>query len=172
HNSLCVFPLQFFFCFALRLRNSVPSPAGTRSPEQSPKKSSFPTFPTPDESPIIFIAERLTLGELKKIAVTGDSLRQTIFVQCEFGRDRRGVRIATYRIAIQKWSPDRARDEFVRFYSPLRGHCWLHVESFFALPCTFVPCRAQLPRHMLLKTLPIFFCQSSCRGLVFSEERK
>jgi len=48
---------------------------------------------------------------------------QTIFVHCEFGRDRTGVFIASYRIAFEHWSPDRALDEmlafgFERFWHP------------------------------------------------------
>jgi protein tyrosine/serine phosphatase len=37
-----------------------------------------------------------------------DSADQTVFVHCEFGRDRTGLMIAAYRIAFQKWSSDHA----------------------------------------------------------------
>jgi tyrosine-protein phosphatase SIW14 len=40
---------------------------------------------------------------------------QTIFVHCEFGRDRTGVFIASYRIAFQHWSADQATNEMLAF---------------------------------------------------------
>src|SRR5208283_2002774 len=46
-------------------------------------------------------------------------LRQTppqkVFVHCEFGEDRTGVFIASYRIAFQHWSPEQALAEMYAF---------------------------------------------------------
>jgi protein tyrosine/serine phosphatase len=39
----------------------------------------------------------------------------TIFVHCEFGRDRTGVFIASYRIAFQNWTADQALSEMLAF---------------------------------------------------------
>ena len=47
--------------------------------------------------------------------IVRDSPEQTIFVHCEFGRDRTGVMIAAYRIAFQKWSTDHALMEMNSF---------------------------------------------------------
>jgi tyrosine-protein phosphatase SIW14 len=47
--------------------------------------------------------------------ILSDSARQTVFVHCEFGRDRTGVMIAAYRIAFQKWSSDHALSEMNSF---------------------------------------------------------
>jgi protein tyrosine/serine phosphatase len=40
---------------------------------------------------------------------------QTLFVHCEFGEDRTGVFIASYRIAFQHWSPEQALAEMLAF---------------------------------------------------------
>jgi len=40
---------------------------------------------------------------------------QTVFVHCEFGEDRTGVFIASYRIAIQHWTADQALREMYAF---------------------------------------------------------
>ncbi len=44
-----------------------------------------------------------------------DAPGQTVFIHCEFGRDRTGVMIAAYRIAFQKWSVDHALSEMNSF---------------------------------------------------------
>ena len=44
-----------------------------------------------------------------------DSPEQTVFIHCEFGRDRTGVMIAAYRIAFQKWSAEHALAEMNSF---------------------------------------------------------
>ena len=45
---------------------------------------------------------------LRYFEVLRDSPDQTVFIHCEFGRDRTGVMIAAYRIAFQKWSVEHA----------------------------------------------------------------
>ena len=40
---------------------------------------------------------------------------QTIFVHCRLGEDRTGVFIATYRMAVDKWSPEQALGEMYFF---------------------------------------------------------
>jgi tyrosine-protein phosphatase SIW14 len=52
-----------------------------------------------------------------------ESPPSTIFVHCQFGRDRTGVMIAAYRIAFQNWSSEQALSEmlaygFNRFWHP------------------------------------------------------
>jgi tyrosine-protein phosphatase SIW14 len=48
---------------------------------------------------------------IQYLKIFRDSADQTIFVHCEFGRDRTGVMIAAYRIAFEKWSSDHALAE-------------------------------------------------------------
>jgi tyrosine-protein phosphatase SIW14 len=52
---------------------------------------------------------------LQFFQILRDSPAQTIFVHCEFGKDRTGVMIAAYRIAFQKWSSDHALAEMNSF---------------------------------------------------------
>jgi len=40
---------------------------------------------------------------------------QTVFVHCEFGRDRTGMFIAAYRIAVDRWSARQALNEMLAF---------------------------------------------------------
>ena len=47
--------------------------------------------------------------------VIRDSPTETVFVHCEFGRDRTGVMIAAYRIAFEHWSSDQALMEMMQF---------------------------------------------------------
>lgn len=49
------------------------------------------------------------------LQIVRDSPSQVVFVHCEFGRDRTGVMIAAYRIAIENWSSDQALAEMMQF---------------------------------------------------------
>jgi tyrosine-protein phosphatase SIW14 len=49
------------------------------------------------------------------LALFRSDLSQKIFVHCRFGDDRTGVFIATYRMAIEKWSPSQALREMNYF---------------------------------------------------------
>ena len=49
------------------------------------------------------------------LALFRDDPRQKVFVHCRFGDDRTGVFVATYRMAIDKWSPEKAMDEMYFF---------------------------------------------------------
>ena len=44
-----------------------------------------------------------------------DEPHQKVFVHCLFGDDRTGVFVATYRMAVDKWSPEQATDEMYFF---------------------------------------------------------
>ena len=44
-----------------------------------------------------------------------DDPHQRVFVHCRFGDDRTGVFVATYRMALEKWSPERAMAEMYFF---------------------------------------------------------
>jgi protein tyrosine phosphatase (PTP) superfamily phosphohydrolase (DUF442 family) len=54
--------------------------------------------------------------------VVRDSPSETVFVHCEFGRDRTGVMIAAYRIALEKWTPEQALSEMMDFGFNRRWH--------------------------------------------------
>jgi len=44
-----------------------------------------------------------------------DDPHQRVFVHCRFGDDRTGVFVATYRMALEKWSAERAMGEMYFF---------------------------------------------------------
>ena len=44
-----------------------------------------------------------------------DDPHQRVFVHCRFGDDRTGVFVATYRMAVEKWSPEQAMKEMYFF---------------------------------------------------------
>lgn len=52
---------------------------------------------------------------LRFFQIFRDSPSQTVFVHCEFGKDRTGVMIAAYRIAFEQWSPEQAFSEMMQF---------------------------------------------------------
>jgi len=49
------------------------------------------------------------------LALFRDNRHQKVFVHCRFGDDRTGVFVATYRMAVDKWSPEQAMDEMYFF---------------------------------------------------------
>jgi tyrosine-protein phosphatase SIW14 len=49
------------------------------------------------------------------LALFREDPRQKVFVHCRFGDDRTGVFVATYRMAVDKWSPEKAMDEMYFF---------------------------------------------------------
>src|SRR5689334_13615067 len=49
------------------------------------------------------------------LALFRDHPRQKVFVHCRFGDDRTGVFVATYRMAVDEWSPEKAIDEMYFF---------------------------------------------------------
>ncbi|HKD49740.1 MAG TPA: tyrosine-protein phosphatase [Candidatus Acidoferrum sp.] len=49
------------------------------------------------------------------LALFRDDPQQKVFVHCRFGDDRTGVFVATYRMAVDKWSPEKAMDEMYFF---------------------------------------------------------
>ena len=59
---------------------------------------------------------------LRYFEILRDAPDQTVFVHCEFGRDRTGVMIAAYRIAFQKWSAEHALNEMNSFGFHHRWH--------------------------------------------------
>ncbi len=44
-----------------------------------------------------------------------DDPHKKVFVHCRFGDDRTGVLVATYRMAVDKWSPEQAMGEMYFF---------------------------------------------------------
>ena len=44
-----------------------------------------------------------------------DDPKQKVFVHCRFGDDRTGVFVATYRMAVDKWTPEQAMKEMYFF---------------------------------------------------------
>ena len=44
-----------------------------------------------------------------------DDPHQRVFVHCRFGDDRTGVFVAAYRMAVEKWTPEKAMDEMYFF---------------------------------------------------------
>jgi protein tyrosine phosphatase (PTP) superfamily phosphohydrolase (DUF442 family) len=49
------------------------------------------------------------------LALFRDASHQRVFVHCRFGDDRTGVFVAAYRMAVEKWSPEKAMDEMYFF---------------------------------------------------------
>ena len=49
------------------------------------------------------------------LALFRDDRHQKVFVHCRFGDDRTGVFVATYRMAVDKWSPEQALNEMYFF---------------------------------------------------------
>lgn len=49
------------------------------------------------------------------LALFHDDPHQRIFVHCRFGDDRTGVFVATYRMAVDKWSAEKAMQEMYFF---------------------------------------------------------
>ena len=49
------------------------------------------------------------------LALFRDDPHQRVFVHCRFGDDRTGVFVATYRMAVDKWSPEQAMGEMYFF---------------------------------------------------------
>jgi protein tyrosine phosphatase (PTP) superfamily phosphohydrolase (DUF442 family) len=55
-----------------------------------------------------------TNNEIAKFLSLFDG-QSKVFVHCRLGKDRAGVFVATYRIAIQKWTPEQAVNEMYYF---------------------------------------------------------
>jgi protein tyrosine/serine phosphatase len=49
------------------------------------------------------------------LALFRDDPHQKVFVHCRFGDDRTGVFVAAYRMAVDKWSPEKAMEEMYFF---------------------------------------------------------
>ncbi|HEY6943971.1 MAG TPA: tyrosine-protein phosphatase [Candidatus Acidoferrum sp.] len=49
------------------------------------------------------------------LALFRDDPKQRVFVHCRFGDDRTGVFVATYRMAVEKWTPEQAMGEMYFF---------------------------------------------------------
>jgi len=49
------------------------------------------------------------------LALFRDDPHKKVFVHCRFGDDRTGVLVATYRMAVDKWSPEQAMGEMYFF---------------------------------------------------------
>jgi len=51
-----------------------------------------------------------------------DNPDKKVFIHCEYGRDRTGVMIALYRIAVDRWTPEQAIGEMKEFHY----HSWIY----------------------------------------------
>jgi len=49
------------------------------------------------------------------LAVLRDNPKKKVFVHCRYGDDRTGMMIAAYRMAIEHWTPEEAREEMDQF---------------------------------------------------------
>jgi len=49
------------------------------------------------------------------LALFHNQAHQKVFVHCRFGDDRTGVFVATYRMGVDKWPPEKAMDEMYFF---------------------------------------------------------
>ncbi|HYB60800.1 MAG TPA: tyrosine-protein phosphatase [Methylomirabilota bacterium] len=49
------------------------------------------------------------------LSLFGEDSKETVFVHCQYGKDRTGVFIATYRMGIQKWTAEQALNEMYFF---------------------------------------------------------
>jgi len=88
--------------------------------------------------------------------------RSKVFVHCHYGEDRAGVFVATYRIAIQKWTPEQAMREM--YYFGFNGFWHPGMISFvrdFPARLTSVPALATLSGPPTRVTLYLRFPQSS-----------
>lgn len=63
------------------------------------------------------------------LEVLADEENLPVYVHCYHGRERTGTMIAVYRIAIENWSYERARDEMLSF----GVNKWLHFNLFLFL---------------------------------------
>ncbi len=75
---------------------------------------------------------------------------QKIFVHCRFGDDRTGVFVATYRMAMEKWTPEQAMDEM--YFFGFSGFWHPSMKSFiknFPVRLKSAPALASLPAATL-----------------------
>jgi|GEM_PF-885527 len=66
---------------------------------------------------------------LKFLGLLADRANLPIYVHCFHGRERTGTMIAVYRMAIENWSYERARDEMLSF----GVNKWIHFNLFVYL---------------------------------------
>ena len=69
------------------------------------------------------------------LEVVKDSKNRPVFIHCQHGTDRTGMMVATYRIAAQGWSCQKAYQEakslgFHSFYIPMRNFIFNKAEKF------------------------------------------
>jgi tyrosine-protein phosphatase SIW14 len=62
------------------------------------------------------------------LSMFGLSSKEIVFVHCRLGEDRTGVFVATYRMAVQKWSTEQAMSEM--YYFGFNGFVHRAMKSF------------------------------------------
>jgi protein-tyrosine phosphatase len=89
--------------------------------------------------------------ELKVVAflqLLHDNPKQKVFVHCYFGDDRTGVMVATYRIAVDRWTSDEAYNEMRAYHFHkhliLMGHFVKFFPAEFALSPIFATLRQEI----------------------------
>ena len=67
-----------------------------------------------------FIQPPITKHRINKILeLMSDPARQPVYVHCELGEDRTGLVVGLYRVLVEKWSPEDAWAEMLKFgYHP------------------------------------------------------
>jgi tyrosine-protein phosphatase SIW14 len=62
------------------------------------------------------------------LSVFGGNPKEIVFVHCRLGEDRTGVIVATYRMAVQKWTAEQAMSEM--YYFGFNGFVHRAMKSF------------------------------------------
>jgi hypothetical protein len=78
-----------------------------------------------------YIQPPITNGKINKIlSIMTDETQKPVYVHCEKGEDRTGMVIGLYRVLVQKWAPEDAWNEMLKFgYHPKFGALTRYFEK-------------------------------------------